>query len=231
MASPLLTRLRVPTKTKITKEPKTTKATKKVRATTSRPASLKAQTERTIAEIQTHLRAAEVTYYDIGRALLSLRKPEIWQLYAETSFKGFLNEHVIPYSTALRMITVAESYTKPIALEIGQERGFQLARLTRHDRKYAKKKPADLWTRNAKLGKKRVKAMTGAEIAELVKLAIMRSKPKQKPPTASEEEQEVYEELIESWEERLGHAADFDLDLKKGVIRIEVELAELLRES
>ena len=49
-------------------------------------------------------------------------------------------------------------------------------------------------------------AMTGAEIAELVKLAIMRSKPKQKPPTASEEEQEVYEELIESWEERLGHA-------------------------
>lgn len=250
MASPLLRpRIHVPKKTakkaakKATKKTATKKRVTKKHVTKkhvtkkhspARALTLKERTDQTIADIRAHLGGAEATYYDVGRALVSLRDPEIWKLYAETSFKGFLNAHVIPYTTAVRMIVVAESYSRDMALELGQERGFQLARLAKHHPKFAKQKlqPAQLWARNVELGNKRVKRMTGAEIAEHVKLAIMRAKAKKKkPPEPTDEDaqlyEELYEDLIEDWQELLGHEADFELDLEREVVRIEVDLAYL----
>ena len=226
MAAPLKRRPRIAkNKTKLNLPTK-----KRARPRVRSVPTLKQRTDRAIADIRSRLSVAEKTYYDIGRALLSLRDPEIWKLYAETSYKGFLNAQVMPYSTALRMVTVAEAYPKAVALQIGQERGFQLARLAHHEPKFKKKnvKPADLWTQNAKLGKKRVQSMTGAEIATLVQLAIARTKATRSKPSASSEEQEVYEGLIEDWDSLLGHQADFELDVKKGVVRIEVKISELL---
>lgn len=239
MASPLLRPgLRVPTKTRVTKTTKkktTKKATKKAakktakksaRKRTSAPTTLKERVEQTIATIHEQLRLSNARYWDVGKALLSLRKPEIWQLYAETTYRGFLEEHVMPYSTARRMLTVAETYPKEMAEEIGHERGYQLARLARADVRI-KKNARQLWATNAKLSGKRVRSMSAAEIERLVRGALLRSG-KTKRPEPTEEEAEAYSALQAKFAARLELEAEFDLDLKNRTVRIELSLDDLL---
>ena len=233
MANPVL-RPRIPSplqpKPKPTKKASKKRASKKGRPSVARarkPTSLKQQVDATIASIHEELRTSSARYWDIGRALISLRQPEIWRLYAETTYRGFLEEHVMPFSTARRMITVAETYSQPIAEAIGHERGYQLARLARIDRKI-KKSAEQLWKTNAKLSKRRVRDMSAADIERLVRGAVLRSN-KSRRPKPAEEEKQAYDRMKTAFQKAFKDLeADFDLDLRKRKIRIELNLDDLL---
>lgn len=203
-----------------------TKKTAKKRMSVKAASTLKDRVEQTISMIHEQIRLTNANYWDVGKALLSLRKQEIWQLYAETTYRGFLEEHVMPYSTARRMLIVAESYPKTIAEEIGCERGYQLARLARADPKI-KKSAEQLWKTNAKLGGRRVRDMSAAEVERLVRGALLRSG-KTKRPDPTPKEASAYAALQAKFAARLELEADFDLDLKKRIVRIELSLDDLL---
>lgn len=213
--------------------------TKKTRVTKKRPAKKirrptlsnaqtpKARTDALIEQIRNKLTEMHATAYDIGKALISLRKPEIWKLYGETSFKGFIQEQIMPYSTAARLVTFAETYTKKTALQIGLERGVQLTRLARIKELGA---PETLWKKNAIVAKKprrRVKQTSAAELERLVRAALLQ-KAKKTATEATEAEREAVDTLEEWWIEASDFEADFELDLKRRKVLIELDLDELL---
>lgn len=215
-----------------TKKAAAKKATKKARTATKRRPTLaaasspKERVDSIIATIREQVGETHLSAHRIGQMLVELRKPEIWELYAETSFKDFLNQHVLPHSTALRFIKFAQSYSETIAGEIGLERGIQLARL-------AKEKqlgnPQTLWTRNAVLQqtpRKRAKQLSAADIERLTKAAILQ-KAKANLPEPTDEEAAV-NRLKKRFTKALGLDADFGVDVKKRKVRIELDLDDLL---
>lgn len=214
----------------------TKKATKKARTATKRRPTLaaasspKERVDSIIATIREQVGETHLSAHRIGQMLVELRKPEIWELYAETSFKDFLNEHVLPHSTALRFIKFAQSYSETIAGEIGLERGIQLARL-------AKEKqlgnPQTLWTRNAVLQqtpRKRAKQLSAADIERLTKAAMLQ-KAKANLPEPTDEEEAAVNRLKKRFTKALGLDADFGVDVKKRKVRIELDLDDLLPTS
>lgn len=208
------------------------RVTKKTRVTKKRPTLARAQTtkQRTdtiIKQIQAQLAETQTTAYELGQALIQLRKPEIWQLYAETTFKGFIQQQVMPYSTAARLIAFAETYTKPTATKIGLERGVQLKRLAKIKQLG---NPETLWKTNAVLAKnptRRARETSAAELQRLTQAALLQKAKKQRPkPTTAE--RQALKEMKQDWAEAFDLEADFDLDLKTRKLRIEIDLDELL---
>jgi len=224
--------------TKTTKKAPTKKVpTKKARvpkkrATKNRPTLSRAQTpkERTdaiIATIRERIRDNRSSAHAIGRALISLRDPSLWVLYGETSFKGFVNEQIMPHSSALRFISLAESYDESVALEIGVERGIQLARVARLKKLGP---PQALWERNAVLVKKpqrRVRDMSAAELDRVARGALLQ-KAKQRLPSASDREREVFEGIKERFGKFFELDAKWELDTKDRKIRMELDLDDAL---
>ena len=207
-----------------TKKTAAKKAPKKRPPTTKRRTTLKDRVDRQLAEIAARLENVDTQYWEIGQALVALDEPEVWAAFGERSYRAFLEEHVMPFSTARRLITVAQRYTKAIAKAIGLERGWQLDRLARLDPKI-KRSPQQLWQRNAKLGskKKPVRQMTGAEIEALVRGAQLRSAKSTIPkPTPA------MKQAVKAYKSNLPYEADVDLDLKKGRVRITVDLEDFL---
>lgn len=153
---------------KATKKATTKRTTKK--ATTKRATTPKERADAAIAAIREAKANTDAEYYAVGKALLKLRTPAIWKtLYAAASFREFLDDYVMPHTTADRLMMIAQSYTKALALQIGLERSFQLARLAEADPK-VKVSPTQLWRQNPKRNGKRVQAMSAADMQRLVAL-------------------------------------------------------------
>lgn len=224
----LLRGVRVPNatikKTATKKAPAKKRATKKT--TLARAQTPKQRTDSVIASIKTRLEGIDTEYWEIGQALVQLDDPEIWTLYNEPTYRRFLEEYVMSFSTARRLITIAKTYTKVIAEQVGLERGWQLERLARLDANI-KKSAQQLWTSNARLGKKRtpVRRMTAAEIAALVQGALLRSaKTKTKPSKAMKAAAKRYK-AAQPYE------VEVAFDLKKSQVRVTIDLEEWLAET
>lgn len=213
--------LKAPRKSATKKKPRKKTATK--RAPLARAQTAKERADRAIAEIVTRLESIDTEHWEIGRALVQLDDPAIWGLYNETNYRRFLEEYVMPFSTARRLITVAKTYTKTIAQKIGLERGWQLERLARIDPN-VKKSAEQLWVSNARLGKKRtpVRKMTAAEIAALVQGALLRSAKTKAKPT-----QEM-KAAVKRYKAAQPYDVDVDLDLKKGRVNVSIDLEDWL---
>ena len=211
-----------------TKKTPTKKTAKKRRPSLASTGTPKQRADRVIASIHHKLDDMHSTAWDVGRALIELREPAIWKLYQQSTFKEFLNEEVMPYTSALRFISFAESYSKKIALELGIERGVQLARLARVKKLGA---PEGLWKRNAVLAKKpkrRAKELSAAELERLVRAALLQKAKKQAKLQATTREKKAVDDLEAWWTSASDWDADFELDLKKRKVRIELDLDELL---
>lgn len=213
-----------PTKTPTKKAAK--KATKKRAPTTKRrvATTLRDRVDQQLAEIAARLENVDTEYWEIGQALVALDTPEVWTAYGLRSYRAFLDEHVMPFSTARRLITVAKRYTKAIAKQIGLERGWQLDRLARIDPKI-KRSPQQLWQRNTKLGskKKPVRQMTGPEIEALVRGAQLRSAKTniRKPSVAMKQS-------VKNYKKKHPYETDVDIDLKRSKVHVTIDLEEFL---
>lgn len=87
---------------KLPKKKRPSKKTRVARATTA-----KDRAEFAIAAIREAKASSDADYYAIGKALIKLRRPAIWKLYATTTFREFLDDHVMPHNTADRLIATA----------------------------------------------------------------------------------------------------------------------------
>lgn len=112
---------------------------------------LRKRVSETIATIRQMRRERPTRFYELGELLLTLRDPAIWHLWRERTFRDFLNERVMPYSTALRTIVIVE-LPRQLAESLGHERAYQLARLARLDPDI--ESASELWERNPETEKR-----------------------------------------------------------------------------
>ena len=229
-------RLGAPLPLPTTKKPRKKPVAKKKKPTKSmpgvssaRPSGAKARVDAAIASIRDAMADVDAQYYAIGKALIALRKPEIWKLYAAETFREFLDDNVMPHSTAERMITIAESYPKTLALTIGLERSFQLARLARIDPDI-KASPAQLWKQNPTLGDKRVRQQSAADLERLARAAVLKKRLAKagKPPATRRDDKEAVEwfrgAFLEAFEDL---DADIRFNPRKRTVRIEFHVEGL----
>ena len=225
-----------------TKKPKkkaakkaTKKAATKRRATVARIPTARERADAAIASIREAKAQCDGEYFEIGKALLALAKPSIWRdLYAASSLREFLDDYVMPHSSADRLMTIARSYSKPLALKIGLERSFQLARLAEADDDLDP--PAKLWRTNVTLQNgKRVQRTTAAELQRLVSAALLKKRlANANPPVkAKPSDRSAVAQLKQDWKQSIfaDVNAKFRFNPKKRIVNIEFHVEELFEDE
>ena len=217
-----------PTKGQSPTKTPTKHATKKTsrRPATKRaaPPTLREQVDEVLETIAARMERVDTEYHEIGRALLTLDRPDVWRdTYGLRSFAAFIEKKLMPYSTARRLLVVAKKYSKAIAAQIGLERGYQLHRLTENDPQI-RRSAQQLWTANIPLGpkgkKKKVRTMSAAEIASLVQQAILQAGRSRSPsPTPAMKKSARAYKKARPYDTRLR----FDMKNQDVVIRISIE--------
>lgn len=213
---------KTPAKKRATK--KTSKKAAKKRTTVKRAATARERVDQTIAAITERMQRVDTEYYEIGQAILGLDQPDIWRdTFGERSFAAFIEEHLMPYSTARRLLVIAREYTKSVAAQIGLERGYQLDRLADNDPDI-KRSPQQMWISNVPLGptgqKKKVRTLSATEIANLVQLALMKTGRTRKS-TPSKQMKQSAKKYKKSFPYKT--RVRFDLKKKDVVIRVSIE--------
>lgn len=189
--------------------------------------ALKKRAERTIAKIREMRRQHPTPFYEMGKLLLSLREPTIWHIWADATFRDFLNQRVMPHSTAQRMIVIVEDLPEELAASLGQERSYQLCRLARIDPDV--ESAVDLWEQNPELGNppKPLQSMKARELARLVRRVTARVSKSGRPPP-SEKELEAIARVEAKVRARYGPDVDFDVSVRDGVVSITLGLDEFM---
>ena len=183
--------------------------------------------EREVARIRARIARAEAEFYAVGKMLLGLDRPEVLAAFEAKSFAAFLDAHVMPAGTANRYMTVAREFEADQAAALGVLKGFHLVQ-------YARVAPtrlraAVLAKRDAKIGKpaRRLSTMTAAEVADAVRQVKMDAG-RAALPRATVKERRAAQRLVTEFEERFGMDATMRIDKKRGVLRLEVKLSDLV---
>ena len=217
------TKKRPTTKRPTTKRPATKRpATKRPSLGRATGAAFRDRIEQVIADIAERVARIDTEYYEIGQAMLALDKPEVWRdTYHLKSFRAFIQDHVMPYTTARRMLVVASTYTKAIAKQIGLSRGFELVRYAEATKRNARQ----LWARNAPLGKAKipVRQLSAAKIAALTQGAELqkRKKPRPKPSPAMERSKRAYKTSFD-------YDTEVHIDVENEEVLVKIALADFL---
>lgn len=192
-----------------------------------RPRDLRSAVEAEIARIHQRIAAAEAEFYAVGQMLLALDRTEVLATFGAPTFDAFLDAHVMPAVTAHRYMTVAREFEPEQAAALGVEKAFHLVQYARVAR--TRFRAAVLAKRDVRLGKpgKRVSAMSATEIADAVRQAKMNAG-RAATPKPTRREHRAAKELVTQFEERFGVDATMRIDKKRGVLRLEVKLSDLL---
>lgn len=182
---------------------------------------------KTVSRLKKRYAKMEGTFYDMGKELADLDKPSVLALYGARSFSEFLEAHIMPYRTARRWIDVSTHYPKSMALRLGIHRGFHLLRYV--EVAGLEESAKQLARRDAHIGSppKAISAYTTRELAALVSVERMRAG-QTKVPKASRRHKSAVAKFKRDFEERYGFAHKSRLNMKRGVLEIEVPLDELL---
>lgn len=193
----------------------------------SAEARLRAQVEREVAEIHAQIAAAEAAFYRVGTMLIGLDRPEVLTAFGVRSFAAFLDAHVMPSATANRYMTVAREFEAEPAAALGVVKAFHLVQYARVAR--TRFRASALAARDAKIGKpaQRISAMTAAEVADAVRQVKMDAG-RAALPRPSRLEQRAAKRLVSEFEARFGMDATMRIDKKRGVLRLEVKLSDLM---
>lgn len=195
----------------------------------STPASLRKTVDKEIARIHQHIAEAEAAFHAAGEMLLALDRPEVLAAFGAPTFDHFLAAHVMPVARAHRYMTVAREFERDQAAELGVTKAFHLVQYA-HVTK-TRFRASVLAKRDAKIGKpaKRISAMSAAEVADAVRLHKMDAG-RAKVAKATTRERKAAKQLVAQFEERFGMDATMRIDKKRGVLRLEVKLSDLLEE-
>ena len=193
-------------------------------------ARVRAEVEREVARIHTRIAEAEAAFYAVGTMLLGLDRPEVLAAFGATTFAAFLDAHVMPAATANRYMSVAREFEAEQAAELGVLKAFHLVQYARVAR--TRVRAAALAKRDARIGKpaRRLSSMTAAEVADAVRQVKMDAG-RAAVPKASSRERRAAQRLVSQFEERFGMDASMRIDKKRGVLRLEVKLRDLVEEG
>ncbi len=190
---------------------------------------LRAQVEAEIARIRERVAIAEAEFYAVGKALLELDRPEVLAAFGVPSFKAFLDAHVMPAVTAHRYMTVAREYDAAQAAELGVLKAFHLVQYAQVTR--SSLTAATLARRDSRIGRppRRISTLSATEVADAVRQQKMDAG-RAALPAPTRDERRAAKAFVTRVETELGVDATMRIDKKRGVLRLEVKLSELLSE-
>lgn len=198
-----------------------------LRPSPRRPPDLRAAVQAEIDRIHQRIAAAEAEFYAVGQMLLALDRPEVLAAFGAPTFDAFLDAHVMSATTAHRYMTVAREFAGDQAAALGVEKAFHLVQYARVAK--TRFRASVLAKRDAKIGKpaKRISALSATEVADAVRRQKMDAG-RAATPKASSRERRAAKQLVAQFEDRFGLDAVMRIDKKRGVLRLEVKLSDLL---
>ena len=195
--------------------------------TVSAVAKEKRAIEKTIVAIKQRIERVDAEFHAIGRELASLDRPAVFAAFGVPNFRAFLDAFVMPAASAYRFIAVATEFDEPLAVQLGVEKAYQLTRYV----EVAKigMRASLLATSDRAIGtpKRRVSEMTARDIENLVRTQTLQ-KARAAIPRPTPRDRKAARAFAKRIETDYGVDATVRVDKKRGVVRVEVKLSDLL---
>lgn len=178
-----------------------------------------------IARIRKRATKVDAEFFAMGQELLSLDRPAVLEAFGAATFHAFLAEHVMPVSTATRLMTVAREFSEPVAKSLGIEKAFHLTQYAKAAT--ARTKAEKLATRDTRIGSppRRVSAMTADDVAAAVRTLKMASG-RAAIPKVTRGDRRLSKRLVSDFEERYGVNATVRVDKKRGKVHVIADIAD-----
>lgn len=189
--------------------------------------SARAGYKRQIKLLLQKLRSVESEFYAVGTALRKLDRPEVIATFGYPTFRAFVDAEVMPYDKAYRYMTIAGAYPKRVALSLGVEKGFHLVQYAKVAETLVTARQLVEQDSRIGTGGRRVSQLTAGDVQNLVRVMKM-SAAKAEVPKATRVEKRAVRSLVSQFEDRFGVDASARIDKKKGVVRLEIKLADLI---
>ena len=183
--------------------------------------------EKTIAAIKQRIERVEAEFHAIGRELASLDRPAVFAAFGVPNFRAFLDAHVMPANSAYRFIAVAREFDEPLAVQLGVEKAYQLTRYVEVAKVGMRASLLAESDRAIGTPKRRISQMTARDIENLVRTQTLQTARAAAPrPTARD--RKAAHNFAKRIEADYGVDATVRVDKKRGVVRVEVRLTDLL---
>ena len=198
-----------------------------VAPSTPTTAGLRKQVEGAVSRIRSRMAVGESEFHAVGVELLALDRPEVMAAFGARTFNEFLDAHVMPSASAHRYMTVAGEFSAAQVATLGVLKAFHLVQYARVAA--TPFRASVLATRDVKIGKpaRRLSLLSASEVADAVRMQKMTAG-RAAVPKASREERRVAQQVVKQFEERFGVDAKMRIDTKRGVLRLEVKLSDLM---
>ncbi|MFT5355991.1 MAG: hypothetical protein ACI9KE_003213 [Polyangiales bacterium] len=187
--------------------------------------SARRTTKLRIQRIQKRFRAAEAEFYAIGKELNALNTPAVLAEFNVTSFEAFVEAEVMSYSTAKRFCRVAREFPKPLALRLGVQKAYHLARYV--EAAGLRSSAATLARADAKLGDAPISKLSALELDNMVRMLRLQTAITQKP-RASTKERRRARDVADRIGDLLGVDAKVRVNKGRDQVRVELKLSELM---
>jgi hypothetical protein len=181
---------------------------------------------RKVSRLRKRYQQLEGSFYDFAVELRTLNKPEVLRLFQAATFTEFIEDNIMPVSTAHRWMQVSKAYTKPVALKLGIYRAYHLLRYTKV--KGLRATAQELAARDAKIGSppKRISEYSGRQLQLLVTQARLQAG-RDAIPGITRVQQQAVKRFKRTFEDRFGFAPKSRINMKRGVVEFEVPMDEL----
>ena len=188
--------------------------------------SARAKVKQEIRAVHKKIELAARSFYEVGTQLNTWKRTQSWRALSSASvrgdFKAFVTTQVtMPYSTASRLMTVADAYPKSIAVKLGVEKAFQLVRYARRTDTQA----AALANADARLGSPPTPVSElSAEDIEWLVTSLRMSDARTAAPKATREDKRVARVFARRFTSELGVDPDVRIDKKRNKLCLELDL-------
>lgn len=185
--------------------------------------SARATLKQEIRTLRKKMELAARSFYEVGAQLNVWKKKQTWRALTPESkdFKAFVVAHVMPYSTASRLMTIADAYPKSMAAKLGVEKAYQLVRYAR----IADTQALMLVRSDARLGTPPtpVSELSAQDVEWLV-TSLRMSDARAAAPKATRDDKRVAKVFARRFTSKLGVDADVSIDKKRNKLRLELDL-------
>lgn len=182
-------------------------------------------TKQRIKRIQKRFRAADAEFYAIGKELNALNTPAVLSAFDVTTFEAFVEAEVMSYSTAKRFCRVAREFPKALALRLGVEKAYHLARYV--EAAGLRSSAAALARDDKKLSGSRISELSAVELDNMVRMLRLQSASAQRPRASTKEKRRA-RDAADRIGDLLGLDAKVRVNKARDQVRVDLKLSELM---
>lgn len=187
--------------------------------------STKVANRRAVARLRKQYTRIQRESYDMGATLNALKQTEVVAQYGETNFKTFVEKHVMPYSNAYRCMVAAEHFTKATATKLGLRKAQLLHSylvLSKHRQSAEKMAKAD---RKVGSPRRAISTLSTRDLETLIKQVRMQDG-KSKIPKPTPQIRRTVAKMKAKFVAEFGVVPTVRIDMKRGVVELEIPLSE-----